>query len=128
MPAIPLKPDAWQRHSKGYPDTEVINTLVGIARYGARIGFSGIRTGQRIAKNLSSADELPIILMEDIAEQERHERLMRYNDIHSLPPFFFSSPLGLVDKPNGKKRRIHHLSHPPGDSVNDGIPEHFGEI
>jgi hypothetical protein len=39
-----------------------------------------------------------------------------------------SSPLGLVGKSDGNFRRIHHLSHPPGRSVNDGIPESYGYL
>ena len=35
---------------------------------------------------------------------------------------FRASPLGLVEKKiPGKFRLIHHLSYPPGDSINDGI-------
>ena len=128
MPRIPLKPEAWHRHCKDYPDKEVIDAIVGITRFGARIGYNGARKGQRIARNLPNADDLPELLKEDIVEQEGHDRLTRHNSLNALPPCFFSSPLGLVDKPNGKKRRIHHLSHPPGESVNDGIPETFGEI
>lgn len=37
-------------------------------------------------------------------------------------PTFRTSPIGLVEKKTpGKFRLIHHLSYPPGDSVNDGI-------
>lgn len=39
-----------------------------------------------------------------------------------------SSPLGLVPKPNGGWRRIYHLSHPRGSSVNCNIPEEFGTL
>jgi hypothetical protein len=39
-----------------------------------------------------------------------------------------SSPLGLVGKSDGNFRRIHHLSYPPGRSVNDGIPESYGYL
>lgn len=44
----------------------------------------------------------------------------------SSPPFsnFRVSPLGVVPKKeSGKFRLIHHLSHPKGSSVNDGIPK-----
>ena len=41
-----------------------------------------------------------------------------------------SSPLGLTDKSDGSKRRIHHLSFPANDSlsINSGIPEEYGTI
>jgi hypothetical protein len=35
---------------------------------------------------------------------------------------FTCSPLGFVPKHDGGFRRIHHLSHPPDRSTNDGIP------
>ena len=41
---------------------------------------------------------------------------------------FISSPLGLVPKPNGGLRRIHHLSHPQGSSVNDFIPKEASNL
>ena len=105
-----------------------MNAIVGIVRYGARIGFQGDRNGQYISKNLTTADELPEILEQDVAEQESHDRLTKYASHSQLPSYFRASPLGFVDKPCGKKRRIHHLSHPPGDSIKDGIPANFGEI
>ena len=39
-----------------------------------------------------------------------------------------SSPLGFVPKHDGSYRRIHHLSHPPGKSVNDYIGEASSSI
>jgi hypothetical protein len=42
---------------------------------------------------------------------------------------FCCSPLGLVEKKvPGTFRLIHHLSHPEGLSVNDGIPTHFSQV
>ena len=42
---------------------------------------------------------------------------------------FISSPLGLVPKmENNTWRRIHHLSFPPGKSVNDHIPPEWGAL
>ena len=41
---------------------------------------------------------------------------------------FISSPLGLVPKSTDKWRRIHHLSFPPGKSVNDNIPPEWGAL
>ena len=128
MPTLQLKPDAWWELGKEYPEKEVVHAIVGMARFGARIGFGGSREGQHISKNLATADELPDILNEDIQEQKRNDRLIAYRSHRAIPKCFYSSPLGLVDKPNGKKRRIHHLSHPVGASINDGIAKRFGEI
>ena len=38
------------------------------------------------------------------------------------------SPLGLVLKHDGGWRRIHDLSFPNGQSVNDGIPHEWGAL
>ena len=44
-----------------------------------------------------------------------------------LPPLsnLNISPLGLIPKKDGKFRLIHNLSYPPGNCVNEGIPEQF---
>lgn len=128
MPGVPLRAEAWEKLCGKYPDKRVVAAVVGIARFGARIGYQGKCEGQHIARNLITADELPEILEQDLVEQDNHERLTKYQSRALLPPHFRALPLGLVNKPGGKKRRIHHLSHPPGDSVNDGIPTMFGEI
>lgn len=77
MPHVPLRPDASETLCQNYPKKEVVNAIVGIARYGARIGFQGDRNGQYISKNLTTADELPEILEQDVAEQESHDRLTK---------------------------------------------------
>ena len=41
---------------------------------------------------------------------------------------FVCSPLGLVPKHDGGWRRIHDLSYPYGNSVNDGIPQDWGTL
>jgi hypothetical protein len=47
----------------------------------------------------------------------------------AIPSYpFISSPLGLVPKHDGDFRRIHHLSHPAGRSVNDNIPDESSAI
>ena len=66
MPRVPLKADVWYREGRDYPEKDVIDAIVGIARFVARIGFIGIREGQRIAENLPTAAELPVVLKEDI--------------------------------------------------------------
>ena len=87
--------------------------------FGAKIGYQGPR--QRIlSANLPTANEAPEVLLQDLHEQQRLNRLTRVNII---PQSFISSPLGLVPKGDGRWRRIHHLSHPRGKSVNCHIPE-----
>lgn len=78
-----------------------------------------------MSKNLSSATDAPDIISQDLENQIKHDRV---SQVDILSAHFISSPLGLVPKPNGGWRRIHHLSHPRGSSVNCNIPEEFGTL
>ncbi|KAM4031873.1 uncharacterized protein ACNLHF_019247 [Anomaloglossus baeobatrachus] len=75
------------------------------------------------ATNLKSAKEAPLVLQEKLQHEVLMGRIIgHFPDI----PFFNLrvSPLGVVPKKEaGKFRLIHHLSHPKGSSVNDGISE-----
>lgn len=57
-------------------------------------------------------------------------RLECYNDRETLATYYPASPLGLIDKADGTKRRIHHLSNPPenSSSINLGIPVDYGAL
>ena len=51
------------------------------------------------------------------------------NSVVFLVHKFRVSPLGVVPKSTpGEYRVIHHLSHPQGSSVNDGIPHEFSSV
>jgi len=66
----------------------------------------------------------------DIASELSKNRLYKYPSIADLPDHYTAFPLGLTDKSDGSKRRIHHLSYPPDSpqSINGGIPEEYGTI
>ena len=128
MPMVPLNPAAWRDLGRDFHDSAIIDAIIGIASYGARIGYEGRREGRRISKNLASVASYPEVLREDLIHQSNSGRLVAYGSFDSLPPCFYSSPLGLVSKPDGTMRRIHNLSHPPGGSVNDNIKPEYGEI
>ena len=98
--------------------------ILDIIEFGAKIGYQG-PAQQILSENLSSATDAPDIISQDLDNQIKHDRVTK---IDILPPQFISSPLGLVPKPNGGWRRIHHLSHPRGSSVNCNIPEEFGTL
>jgi len=53
-----------------------------------------------------------------------------YRTYEVLPDRFTGSPLGLTDKAEGTKRRIHSLSFPADNPtfINGGIPEEYGTI
>ena len=66
----------------------------------------------------------------EIESEFQKGRLELYTSKDALPQHLTASPLGLVDKADDSKRRIHHLSYPPTDSssINSGIPESYGTI
>ena len=57
-------------------------------------------------------------------------RLKCYPSYTPQPNKFTATPLGLMDKSDGSKRRIHHLSFPADNSssINEGIREAYGTI
>ena len=54
--------------------------------------------------------------------------LQQVVEVKAPAPPFISSPLDLLPKHDGGWRKIHHLSHPRGHSVNDQIPDGEGEM
>jgi hypothetical protein len=120
----PLDPAAWSQWLINHPDRRYAKTLADVITYGARIGYTGPRQ-TILSRNLASANESPQTLSADIHAQFRKGQLGK---LATLPPKFISSPLGLVPKSDGAWRRIHHLSHPQGNSVNDHIPPEWGTL
>lgn len=130
MPAGQLNFAGWQQLLAHYPDSDLTNAILGICRFGARIGYEESRGPIRIFPNLSSADESPVTVTADITTELNQKRITCYTDIRHLPEHFTASPLGLTDKSDGSKRRIHHLSYSENEenSINGGIPEEYGRI
>ena len=78
----------------------------------------------RLSSNLTSAFDDPHSIQSKLEDDLRLRRV-----VPTQPTFpFVSSPLGLVPKHDGSLRRIHHLSHPEGSSVNDHIPPQYTAI
>ena len=127
MPASPLKIAGWRTLTRAYPNRPVIEAMLGICQFGAQIGYKGERYSCRIFQNLTSALECPEIVTTGIKAELEKDRLVCYQDESVLPHGFTASPLGLIDKSDGSKRRIHHLSYPPDEitSINSGIPEDY---
>ena len=75
--------------------------------------------------NLVSAKEAPEIIDGDLESKLQKGRVA---EIRCPGSQFIISPLGLVPKPSGGFRHIHHLSAPPHHSVNDHIPSHYGQL
>ena len=124
----PPVPAAWERLLASHPDKIYTRTIVQIIQYGARIGYTG--PDQFIlSTNLPSANNSTDTLDKDISNQRTHNRLIQVPDPRQLERFICSL-LGLVPKPGQTEtwRRIHHLSSPPGRSVNDHIPNKWGAL
>ena len=130
MPAGPLKYPGWRKLTASYRDPEGVKAILGICRFGARVGYEGHRTSVTIHPNLRSALDNPVTVTREIQNEIANNRLERYAHYSALPPDFTSSPLGLTDKSDGSKRRIHHLWFPAAYpfSINSGIPERYGTI
>ena len=130
MPAGVLKPAGWAQLAKNLENAEVISAILGICQYGARIGYHGHRSMITIHQNLPTAEHDSKRVSADIVKKLHKNRLVTYPDMASVPNIFTDSALGLVDKSDGTKRCIHHLSYPPGDpsAINNGISEKYGTI
>ena len=130
MPAGQLKYRGWKNLTADYPDSSVIKSILGICQFGARIGHEGPRNPITIHPNLSTASDFPDIVTTEVLAELKRNRLKQYTSYNTLPAHFTASPLGLTDKADGTKRRIHHLSYPTNtpDSINSQIPELYGTI
>jgi len=122
--------EEWRERTTLYQEPLVTNDLLGICRFGARIGYEGRLDGIQIHQNLSSAAHSPEVVTTNLAEEIEKNGLECYLTLAALPKVFTASPLGLVDKADGTNRRIHHLSYPANDNrlINAGIPEQYGAI
>ena len=118
----PFHPKAWVARLQQYP-SQLGNTLTSILTYGACIGYEGPRQSIQ-SKNLSSASLDPKTIQVQLDSDLADGRVTRVRP----GTHFISSPLGLVPKHDGGFRRIHHLSHPEGNSVNDYIPAHYAAL
>ena len=116
--------EAWRAKLADHPDQLYVKTLADIIIFGAKVGYCGPEQFI-LSENLTSANEAPEVLLKDLEEQRHCNRL---TPIEPLPAKFISSPLGLVPKADGRWRRIHHLSHPKGKSVNCHIPTDWGSL
>ena len=92
--------------------------------HGFTHGFPLYYTGVRVptdATNLKSANKRPDVVRQKIQSEIDAGRVAGPFDQHPIPTLRVS-PLGLVPKKEqGEFRLIHHLSYPPGNSLNDFI-------
>ena len=112
-----FNPRAWSILLRHYERTLPFQLLL-ILRFGVMIGY------QRPESTLTSQNLRSAFLDAAIIDRKLDEDLKsgRVAPATQSSPFV-SSPVGLVLKSNGGLRRIHHLSYPRGQSVNDFIPK-----
>jgi len=117
----PINVKALNQWLEGY-DTDKQRYLIEGFIFGFRIPYAGERKF-RSSKNLKSAIENLDILEQKIAVEIKAGRVGGPFSLDNLPFTNLQiSPLGLVPKQKlGEFRVIHHLSHPEGSSINDGI-------
>lgn len=118
----PIKPNILKAFLAGY-DPTITNILVEGFTTGFKIPFTG-KEEPTVSTNLKSAKEHIDILQTKIDREIAAGRVA--GPFHTSPfANFRVSPLGLVPKRTGINdfRVIHHLSHPAGSSVNDGISD-----
>lgn len=122
-PVTPVNIDLLQDLLEDHPDKNFSSRLCSGLREGFTIGYKGPRS-PKIAKNLRSALQHPLIIEENLLEEVELGRVV---GPFESPPFTNLQvyPLGLVPKKNSSKwRTIFHLSYPKGtsDSINANIP------
>lgn len=111
-------------------DPEETQFLIQGFMEGFKLGYQGPRNIKRVANNLrfrvGDSFDLWGKIMTEVAAQ-------RYAGPYDSPDDIFQdgysvNPCGLVPKSNGRTRLINHYSFPPGESVNDFIPDSYSKV
>ena len=118
----PLHTPAWVAALSEYPG-DLPRLIHGILTHGARIGYDGPE--QIIISRNLPIDESDFAFLDAKTTADEKAGLIS----RATPSFpFVSSPLGVVPKHDGGRRRIHHLSYPTGSSVNNFIDQSRGTL
>jgi ribonuclease HI len=105
-----------------HPDREAVRIAIEGIKFGAKILYAGPLKG-RTAANLKSADDHREAVSKDIDKEVKAGRIAGPFPCPPATPFVVS-PIGTVPKKGTDEvRRIHHLSHPAGQSVNDYVDD-----
>ncbi|XP_070586420.1 uncharacterized protein [Erythrolamprus reginae] len=118
----PIKLDRLRDRLRGFRPKKGAEFLVTGFSEGFRIPYKGPRIAC-LANNLKSVVGMEHVVREKIMKEVREGRVLGPFTEPPLPSLQVS-PLGVVPKrAAGEFRLIHHLSFPPGNSVNDHIPD-----
>ncbi len=117
----PLQHAQFESELQHHPDKSWTSNLLQSIQLGVTLGCEGPR-GPMEARNLLSAHTHPTVVDNEIQRECQAGRLLGPFRERPLPSLKCSG-VGVVPKKNGKWRMIHHLSAPPGSSVNDHVPK-----
>ena len=121
----PLDPTAWSVALHPHPDKAFVRFLLKGLREGFRIGFHRPAPLQSAPCNMRSALQHPDVVQEYLERECARNRMLgpySRSDVRDMPPLHINR-FGVIPKGHntGKWRLITDLSHPPSQSVNDGI-------
>ena len=85
MPAGSLKKKEWMKLMASYPDPKVVEAILGICRFGARIGSEYHRMCITVYPNLTSGLDHPATVTGDILKEVTKNRLECYQGYSTLP-------------------------------------------
>lgn len=115
----PIQVNKLTRLLADYPENEHSCKLLDGFQNGFRLQYSGPRVAAD-APNLLSVQQNPLTALNLVLKEVELGRMA--GPFITRPIYNLKlSPLGLVPKKDGSMRLIHHLSYPPGMSINDYI-------
>ncbi|KAI3095133.1 hypothetical protein CBS147333_9859 [Penicillium roqueforti] len=114
----PLYAKGWSNLLRYYPG-DLRSTITGILTYGVQLGY---RDKKQFYHSSNHHIHEPEMISAKLADDLNLGRIR----LACTPSFV--SPLGLVPKHDGGWRRIHGLSWPPGQGLNQGIPDSWSAI
>ena len=114
----------WKKHLAMYLDLFFKQAIFDIIEYGAKIGYIGSNQFI-IGENLFLATKALKIIIMNLENQIAKDRVTKLDTLSSK---FIFSLLGLVPKPKGGWRWIHHLFYPKKHLVNDYILENWDAL
>lgn len=125
-PVTPVNLENLKFYLQGY-DESLADFLISGFKYGFGVNFFGEQSSYE-SFNFKSAYDYPDVVR---AKLRKELEAGRISGLFPVPPFpaFRTSPLGVVPKKTPSEYRlIHHLSYPPGRSVDDFIPKELPTV